>query len=164
MNQGNKILTIVVVIMAGIALQALLVWADCKETPHRAAVEFSKAYFKLDKSMANRLCGEQQTVDDVDVVEQYIDQAVKDIKERGFGEDFAKSKLYAVETHTTFQGDDKALVSLHGKRRIAVNPVYPIISKIFSLGETYEVEAQINLVKEAGKWKVCDNISTLFER
>ena len=42
MDQGNKILTIVVVIMAGIVLQALLVWADGKETPHRAAMEFSK--------------------------------------------------------------------------------------------------------------------------
>lgn len=163
MDQGNKILTIVVVIMAAIVLQALFVWADGKDTPHRAAVEFSKAYFKLDNSMVDRLCTEQQTVDDVDAVEQYIDHAINGIKARGFAESFAKSKLYAVETHTTYQGDDKAMVSLHGKRRTAVNPVYPIISKLFNLGETHEVEAQFNLVKEDGKWKVCDNISTLFE-
>lgn len=162
MEQGNKILTIVVVIMAGIALQALFAWADCKETPYRAAVEFSKAYFKLDNSMADRLCEEQQLVDEVDVVEQYIDKAILDVKERGFGENFAKSKLYSVETHTTYQGYDKAVVTMHGKRRVAINPVYPIISKIFSLGETYTVEAEINLIKEDGKWKVCDDIRTLF--
>ena len=79
-----------------------------------------------------------------------------------FGENFAKSKLYSVETHTTLEGYDKAVVSLHGKRRVAINPVYPIISKIFSIGETYTVEAEINLVKEDGQWKVCDDIRTLF--
>ncbi|MBW2193493.1 MAG: hypothetical protein JRF27_06870 [Deltaproteobacteria bacterium] len=162
MDQGNKILIIAMVILGGIALQAAFAMMDNKETPHRAVVEFSKAYFKLDAAMADRLCEEQQFVDDVDVVDQYIYEAVKDIKERGFGKNFAKNKLYTVETHTTFQGADKALVSLHGKRRIAVNPVYPIISKLFSLGETYTVDAEMNVVKEDGKWKVCDRLSSIF--
>ncbi|MFC1516418.1 hypothetical protein ACFL7E_06625 [Thermodesulfobacteriota bacterium] len=163
MDQGNKIFVIALVLLVGIALQAAFAMMDNTETPHRAVVEFSKAYYKLDDSMADRLCEKQQLVDEVDVVDQYIYQAVKDIKERGFGENFAKSKLYAVETHTTFQGADKAVVSLHGKRRTAVNPVYPIISKLFSLGETYTVDAEINVVKEDGKWKVCDSFSTIFD-
>jgi hypothetical protein len=95
-------------------------------------------------------------------VEQYIDQAVADVKARGFGENFAKSKLYGVETHTTYNGSDNAVVKLIGKRRVAVNPVYPIISKIFSLGETYPVEAEINTIREEGKWKVCGDLLSLY--
>ena len=162
MGQNNKFLTLALVVVIGVVLQGLLVWADCKNTPYRAAVDFSKAYFKLDSSMADLLCEESRIVDDVDVVEQYIDQAVADVKARGFGENFAKSKLYEIHTHTTFKGNDSALVKLVGKRRVAINPVYPIISKIFSLGETYAVEAEINTVREEGKWKVCGDLLSLY--
>jgi len=162
MGQNNKFLTLALVVVIGAVLQGLLVWADCKDTPHRVAVDFSKAYFKLDSSMADLLCEESRIVDDVDVVEQYIDQAVADVKMRGFGESFAKNKLYGVETHTTLKGKDNALVKLTGKRRVAINPVYPIISTIFSLGETYHVEAEINTIREEGKWKVCDDLLSLY--
>jgi len=162
MAQNNKFLTMALVIVIGAVLQGILAWADCKETPYRAVVEFSKAYFKLDDSMADRLCAESKMVDDVDVVEQYIEQAVEDAESRGFGKNFAKSKLYNIETHTTFKGDDQALVRITGKRRTAINPVYPIISKLFDLGKTYKVEAEINVIKEEGKWKVCDNLLSIF--
>ena len=74
--------------------------------------------------MVDRLCEEQQLVDEVDVVDQYIYEAVKDIKERGFGENFAKSKLYAFETHTTYQGADKAVVTRRGtlSQKVIVAP------------------------------------------
>ena len=86
MGQNNKFLTLALVVVIGVALQGLLVWADCRNTPYRAAVDFSKAYFKLDSSMADLLCEESRVVDDVDVVEQYIDQTIADVKMRGFGE------------------------------------------------------------------------------
>ena len=162
MGQNNKFLTLALVVVIGAVLQGLLVLADCKDIPHRVAVDFSKAYFKLDSSMTDLLCEESRMVDDVDVVEQYIDQAVADVKMRGFGENFAKNQLYGIHTHTTFKGKDNALVKLTGKRRVAINPVYPIISKIFSLGETYHVEAEINTIREEGKWKVCDDLLSLY--
>jgi hypothetical protein len=36
-----------------------------------------------------------------------------------------------------------------------INPVFTIIGKLFFIGETYEVDETLNIIKEDGKWKVC---------
>ena len=163
MERGDKIFTIALVIVLGFALQGIFAWADSKDTPYRAVVEFSKAYFTLDGSMADRLCEEQQFVDDVDVVEQYIHQAAESVKQRGFGKNFAKSKLSHIETHTEFKGDDQAVVTFEAVRRVAINPVYANVATVFDLNATYPVEAEINVIKENGKWKVCQNLDSVFD-
>jgi hypothetical protein len=154
----KKIITIALTILLGIILQVIFVFADCKNTPNRVAVEFAKAYFKLDPSMSELICEDQKIVDDVDVVDQYINLAAKEAKNQGFNINFLKSKLYHIETHTRFIGDNEAQVELTGKRRVSINPVYTYVARIFCIGETHEVDETIKLVKEDGKWKVCGGL------
>ena len=157
MVQMNKVAAIIIVLIVGSFVQVLFSFADGRETPSRAVAEFSKAYFKVDQSMAARICTERLTSGDVDLVDEYIYMTAQKAKNLGFTTDFMKYKLYNIEIETLYQSDANAQVRITGKRRVAINPVYPIVTKLFNLGETYEVDETINVVKEDGKWKVCGN-------
>ena len=154
----NKILIITLTILLGIILQVIFVFADCKDTPYRVAVEFARAYYNLDPSMSELICEEKKIVDDVDVVDRYIDLAEKEAKAQGFSINFLKNKLYHIETHTTFIGDNEAQVKLTGKKRVSINSIYEYVARIFFIGETHEVDETIKLVKEDGKWRVCGGL------
>lgn len=56
-------------ILIGILLQGILTIVDCKESPHRASVEFVQAYFRADPAMAGRLCKKLTSGDNVNLVE-----------------------------------------------------------------------------------------------
>ncbi len=157
MAQMDKVAAIIIVLIVGSFVQVLFSFADGRETPSRAVAEFSKAYFKVDQSMAARICTERLTSGDVDLVDEYIYMTAQKAKNLGFTTDFMKYKLYNIEIETLYQSDANAQVRITGKRRVAINPVYPIVTKLFNLGETYEVDETINVVKEDGKWKVCGN-------
>ena len=113
----------------------------------------TKAYFKLDPAMSDRLCDEMKVADDVDLVDQYIYQAVDEARERGLGKNYMKSKLYHIDTHTVLESEDRAQVRLTGKKRKSINPVYAIVAQVFMIGETHEIEHTFSVVKENGKWK-----------
>ena len=161
MTQMSKGAGIILVLVCGFILQVLLVFADTRDTPNKAVVEFSKAYFKLDKSMAERICKERLTSKDVDVVDQYIYLAGKEAQDRGFEISFMKNEFYHIETEILSQNDANAQVRITGKRRVAINPVYPIVAKAFDIGGTYDVDETIQVKKEGGKWKVCGNLFSL---
>nr|MBC8362948.1 hypothetical protein [Candidatus Desulfatibia profunda] len=157
MTRMNKIAALILILIVGACVQVLFSFADCKDTPGIAVAEFSKAYFKLDKSMAKRICVERLNSGDVDLVDKYVYQAGQEAKNRGFNIKFMQNKLYDIEIETISKSDNKAQIRITGKRRVAINPVFPIISKLFNIGETYTVDEIINVVKEGGKWKVCGN-------
>ena len=161
MTQLSKGAGIVLILVCGFILQVLLVFADTRDTPNKAVVQFSKAYFKLDKSMMERICKERLASEEVDVVDQYIYQAGQEAKARGFEIDFMKNELYHIETEIISKNDTDAKVRITGKRRVAINPVYPVVAKVFDIGGTYDVDETIHVVKEDGKWKVCGNLFSL---
>ena len=161
MTQLSKSAGIVLVLVCGFILQVLLVFADTRDTPNKAVVEFSKAYFKLDKSMMERICEERLASDEMDVVDQYIYLAGQEAKERGFEINFMKNELYHIETEILSQNDADANVKITGKRRVAINPVYPVVAKVFDIGATYDVDETIHVIKEDGKWKVCGDLFSL---
>lgn len=157
MAQMNKVAAIIIVLIVGSFVQVLFSLADGRETPGRAVAEFSKTYFKVDQSMAARICAERLTSGDVDLVDKYIYMTAQKAKNLGFTTDFMKYKLYNIEIETISQSDTNAQVRITGKRRVAINPVYPFVTKLFNLGGTYEVDETIDVVKEDGQWKVCGN-------
>ena len=63
--------------------------------------------------------------------------------------------LSHIETETQMVDENVAEVRINCNRRRAVNPVFALVAKIFSLGETYEVQETLTLVKEDDLWKVC---------
>ncbi len=158
----NRYLTIAGVIIIGILLQVILIWADCKNTPTKAAVEFSKAFYRLDPAMSELLCKKYLAGDNGNLVENYIQKVSNDARERGRGQNYMKSILYHIETYTQYIDDTTAQVKLTAKRRRSINPIYALIGKFFFIGKTYKVDVLIPLVKEDGKWKVCENIFALL--
>jgi hypothetical protein len=161
MVQLSRSAGIILVLICGFFLQVLLSFADTRDTPNKAVVEFSKAYFQLDKSMAERICKERLASEDLDVVDQYIYLAGKEAKERGFDIRFMKNKFYHIETETLNQSDTEAQIRITGKRRVSINSVYPVVAKVFNIGGTYDVDEIINVKKEDGKWKVCGELFSL---
>jgi len=161
MIQLSRSVGIILVLIVGFLVQVLFSVADQKDTPNKAVVEFSKAYFQLDRSMADRICKKQLTADDVDIVDQYLYLASKEANERGFDINFLKNKLYHIETETLSKNDTTAKIRITGKTRVAINPVYPVVAKLFNIGATQEVEETFNVIKEGSKWKVCGNLFSL---
>ncbi|MBW2320031.1 MAG: hypothetical protein JRF31_04120 [Deltaproteobacteria bacterium] len=68
----SRIAGIILVLVLGFLVQSIFSFADSIDSPRKAVVQFSKAYFKLDKSMAKRICKKRLASEDVDVIDQYI--------------------------------------------------------------------------------------------
>jgi hypothetical protein len=157
----NRSVGIILVLIIGFAVQVIFSMVDAVDTPNKAVVEFSKAYFNLDKSMTKRICKRQLASENTDVVDDYLYLAAKTARERGFDIHFLKNKLYHIETETISENDTEAQIRITGKIRVAINPVFPIVAKLFNLGSTHEVDETIHVVKEDGRWKVCGKLFSL---
>ncbi len=160
-NKVSIITMTAIVIVISFVLQVVFVYADKIDSPHKAVVDFSKAYFWLDKSMAERLCDAQRTIDGVDVVDEYIQSTADNAKENGWGINYMKSSIYHIKTNTLSKDDSNAVVRLTCYKKKAINPVYPPFAKIFRLNKTYHIDETINVVKEDDTWKVCGKVFDL---
>jgi hypothetical protein len=163
MPDVSKYVPLLVVICIGIIVQVLLIPLDCINKPHKTAVAFTEAYLKIDPSMANYLCEDSKTVDDIDTVAQYVYDMNRQARDRGFDKSYLKGKLYHVMTHTTYLGDSEATVSISAERRTAINPVFALVAKLFHIGETYPFDETLEIVKEDGRWKVCGSPLSLHQ-
>jgi hypothetical protein len=150
-----------VALVLGILLQGALILADCRYTPAEAAVQFSKAYHRLDPAMSRLLCQKFAPGDSGDAVGSYLQKVSTEAKERGLSLNYMKFMLYNIETRTRIIDDNTAEVKLTAKKRTAINPIYALIGRFFFIGKTYPVEERIALVKEDGRWKVCGSAFSL---
>jgi len=157
MEKGLNNFVLVSTLILGFLVQVIFSYADTIDTPSKAAVKFSKAYFKLDPGMAKYLCTGLASEDEADVVGNFLYSASREARDRGFGINYLKSYLYEIKTETLTQSEDSARVRIHCKRRKSINPIYAIVAKIFFIGNTYTVDEVIDMIKEDGKWKVCGN-------
>ena len=164
MSPTSKYGPLILVICLGIVLQVLLAFGSCTSTPYNAAVAFSKAYFKLDPSMADYLCEDSKMMDDLDVVAGHIYHVTRQANERGFAKNYLKSQLYDIITETTYISDTEAKVVLTAQRRTAINPVFAWVARLFHIGGTYPFEAAFDVIKEDGTWKVCSDPLSLSEQ
>ena len=159
-NNNRSIISMVVtIVIIGFILQVAFVYADKIDSPHKAVVEFSKAYFWLDKETMNeRLCNAQRTVDGVD---KYIQSVAGNAKESGWGINYMKSTIYHIKTQTLSRDDSNAVVKLTCYKKKTINPLYMPFAKIFRLNKTYHVDETINVIKEDETWKVCGKVFDL---
>lgn len=155
MGSSSKFPKIAAVIVAAFILQIVLATADRHESPGKVAVEFSKAYFKLNKAMEKRLCGDIIEDGESEVVEDYLNRVADQAKSEGFDVNWMKMALTHIETETQMVDDNVAEVRISCSRRRAANVVFALVAKLFSLGETHKVEETLTLVKEDDLWKVC---------
>ena len=161
MKQGINVIPISLAVIIGILLQILFVTLDGKETPGTTAVEFAKAYFKLDKSMTEYLCCAMTSDEDDDLVAQYIDKAKNKANSRGFGINYMKSTIYHIKTYTVYKDTSNAVVRISAKKIKSINPFYTCVAKIFHICQTSEINETINVICEGEKWKVCGKVFSL---
>jgi len=155
MDRGGKFMVSAGVVVIAIILQGVLAFTERNNTPAKTAVEFSKAYFKLDKTMVEYLCTELTDTEESNVVDDYLYRVAAEARSMGFGVDWMKMAVSHLEIHTEMVDANTAEIRMTGNRRRALNPVFAIVAKIFSLGETYDLEETLTLVKEKDGWKVC---------
>lgn len=162
-NNNRSIISMVAtVVIIGFILQVVFVYADKIDSPHKAVVEFSKAYFWLDKTTMNkRLCNAQKTIDEVDTIDEYIQQATNEAGQMGFEPKYMKNTIYHIKTHTLSRDDSNAVVRLTCYKKKAINPLYMIVAKMFRLNKTYHIDETINVIKEDETWKVCGKLFDL---
>jgi len=153
-NKGSLIFGAILIIVIAFFVQVLFVYADTKDTPNKAATEFTKAYFGLDNSMADRLCQESLIVEGVNVVDKYIDSVTTKAKAEGFGPFFTKNFVYHVHTKTVCKDNNKATIELSCEIK------HPLRS-FFTKESSREIDETIDLIKEDGKWKVCGDVFSL---
>ena len=163
METLKRYLPIGFVVIIAFFLQVVFLFADCRETPPKVATNFTKAYFALDPSMADYICEESLTVNDVNVVNAYIQEMTDNGQQRGLGKKYMRSLVYHISTHTHLIDENTAEVKLHAKRRTSINPLYALIGKFFFIGKTHEVDQTFTLVKEDNKWKVCGELYSLAQ-
>ena len=163
MGSGSKIMVLATVIIVAFILQIALIGADRHETPGTVAVDFSKAYFNLDDDMADLLCSEMAGDEDADVVDDYIQRVAAEARAEGFDPSWKKMALAHVELKTEMVDENTAEVRITCERRRSPNPVYGAVAKIFCLGDTYQVEETLTVLKEDGRWKVCGQPFSLTE-
>ena len=158
MAKDNRITGVVLVVFFGIILQLLLGMADTRSTPGKTAVEFTKAYFSLDASMSEYICKELM---EEDVVDKHINQVAQDAQVLGFKLNYMRSMLYHIKTDIISRDESEAKIRITCERKRLINPVFTIIGKLFFIGETYEVDETLNIIKEDGKWKICGRAFSL---
>ena len=161
MDRGSKFIIFASVVFVAFILQLVLIVSDHHESPGKAAVEFTKAYFKLNRSMNERLCSE--ITGEGDVVDDYLNRVADEARADGFDASWMKMALSHIETETEMLDDNTAEVQITCTRRRAANPVYGIVAKLFFLGETHKVKETLTLVKEDDRWKVCGEPFALIE-
>jgi hypothetical protein len=161
MEQAKRFFPIALALLLGIILQGLLIISAAQDTPTRAVVKFTKAYFNLDRSMSEYLCSQFTSQEDVDIVDAYLHRIAEEARAQGFSFDYMRSGLLAIHTDLISQNNSEALVRITAARKRNINPVYTIVSLLFFIGETYSVDEVITVVKEEGEWKVCGKVFSL---
>ncbi|MDY6792471.1 MAG: hypothetical protein SWH54_14510 [Thermodesulfobacteriota bacterium] len=159
MAKDNRITGVILVVFFGIILQLILGMADQSSTPGKTAVEFTKAYFSLDASMSEYICNE--LMEEENIVEKYINQVAQEAQLLGFKLSYMRSRLYHVKTEIVSQDESEAKIRITCERKRLINPVFTIVGKLFFIGETYEVDETLNIIKEDGVWKVCGKAFSL---
>ncbi len=163
MDSGNKFMVLASVVIVALVLQVVLIIADRHDSPGKAAVEFSKAYFKQNEYMADRLCSDVIADEKIDVVGDYIHRVGDEARANGFKPSWMRMALSHIEVEVEMLDKNTAEVHLTSNRMRTINPVFGIVSKIFFLGETYDVNETLTVVKEDDGWKVCGQPYSLIE-
>ena len=163
MGSGSKFMILGAVVIAAFILQVGLIGIDRHDSPGSVAVDFSKAYFYLDADMADMLCSELTGDEDTDVVNDYINRVADEARAEGFDPSWKKMALAHIELETEMVDENTAQIQITAQRRRSINPVFAAVATIFFLGDTYEVEETLTVVKEEDGWKVCGQPYALTE-
>jgi len=159
MPQASKVIPFIIVLILFLGFQGLFVLADQCKTAEATAVAFTRAYYGLDKDV-NRLVCEKNRVDEegADAVDNFFHAVSTEAQAMGHNLNYMRSQLmkYHVTAHKV--SDTEVDVHIEGTRKRCINPLYTLVGKLFSLGDTYAFDQKLKVVKEDDGWKVCGDL------
>ncbi len=163
MIQDNKRPVFIMVLLLSIFLQGIFVYADTRDTPARAVVEFANMYYHLDVAMASRLCDDLALDEEKNVVAAYIQYMSTLAQERGFDVSYMKNSLFNIRTHTLKSTANSAEIRITADMKKGINPLFAVVGKLFCIGKTMALDRNVNVIKEGDKWKVCEGFFSVSE-
>jgi hypothetical protein len=163
MNQDTKRPVFITVFLLSFFLQIIFVFADMRDTPGKAAVAFAKMYYQLDSAMVTRLCDELALDDENNAVISYLQNTAAMAMEQGYPVSYMKSTLFNVKTHTIKSNSNSAEIRITADMKKGINPLFAYVGKLFCIGKTKTLDQTVNVIKEGGKWKVCEGFFSVSE-
>ena len=145
----------VVLVVLFVVLQPVLVVLDCRQTPASVAKQFVEDYYYLDPDMEKWLCDQ---VVATQWVETYLQSKTDEAAQRGLSIKNLRRMFTHMHLETLTAQEDAAVVQVKGTLRTAIYPAFMVIGKMFGIGQNYDVETTLNLIKEDGRWRVCNQI------
>lgn len=154
MDSLNRFAPFVVLIALFVVLQAAFIGLDCRQGPATVAKAFAKDYYYLDEDMQKWLCTGEG--DSSEAVQAFLISKSDEAAQRGFDISYLRHMFTHIHVKTVERNDDSASVHVTGTTRVAINPPFMIIGKLFRIGNDYPVDVTIDLIKEDGRWRVCN--------
>jgi hypothetical protein len=103
--------------------------------------------------MQDYLC--QSLAEDGQVVDSFLYQKQTEAQQRGFSTNYLRRMFTSMHLKIIKQDDKSALIHVEGTTRIAINPAFMLVGRLFQIGENHPVDETIELVKEEDGWRVC---------
>lgn len=163
MAQDNRRGAFLMVFVIAFILQVIFIYADTRDTPALAVVEFSRMYYQLDPAMSARLCSDLAQNEEKNVVATYIQNTASQARELGYDVNYMKSTLFNIKTYILKSNGDSAEIRITADMKKGIHPLFAYVGRLFSLGKTTPLDQTVNVVKEGGKWKVCEGFFSLSE-
>ncbi len=143
----------IIVIGIAVVLQLALIGIDCQQTPVKVAKAFASDYYYLDADMQDYLC--EELAADGELVENFLFSKEKEASQRGLGTNYLRHMFTRLHVTVVEPGEDKMTVHLTGTSRVAINPAFMMVGRLFGIGQDYAVDQTLELVKEGKDWRVC---------
>jgi hypothetical protein len=153
MGQQNRFAPFVIVLVLFVVIQLGLIAADMRQGPVQVAKQFTKDYFYLQPSMQKFLC--QSLAEGGEVVDEFLYHKEMEARQRGFSLKYLQHMFTSIHLKTVEQDEKSALVHVTGTTRVAINPAFMLVGKLFRIGRDYPVDATLELVKQDDGWRVC---------
>lgn len=153
MDRFRNLVPLTLVVLLGILVQVALVAVDTKETPTRAAVAFTEAFYKLSPTVTDHMCRDLQ--EDAVRVEARFHQASVEARAKGFSDAYPRMQLFHLEAVVLAEDETSAQVKLNASMKRAIHPAFAYFLRMWNMGATYPLDEVVDMVKEDGQWKVC---------
>ena len=160
MDRFRNVIPLALVVLLGVLVQVGLVAVDSKETPTRAAVAFTEAFYKLSPAVTNFMCSDLR--EEMGLVEDRFYQAAAEARTKGFSEAYPRMQLFHLQTVVLAEDETSAQVRLSASMKRAIHPAFAYFLRLWNMGATYHLDEVVDMVKEDGQWKVCGYNYTLI--
>ena len=127
MDRFRKLIPLVLVVLLGVMVQVVFVAAQSKDTPARAAVEFTKAFYKLSPDVKERMCSD--LLEDEALIDDVFYAAVTEAKAKGFSASYPRMQLFHVQAAVLAQDEASAQVELSCSMKRAIHPHFCFFSQ-----------------------------------